>query len=90
MRPQEALSPRDRLRPGSLDVIYTERDGKWSLARMDWDGERRVGCRWNGEISDPNDKGNPRSHSQGTWFILPNEIGEPLARLVETFRQAYN
>ncbi len=90
MRPQDALSPRNRIKAGSLDVIYTTPAGEWSLAEMVWDGEPRVGCRWNGDIDDPEDKGNPRSHSQGTWFIFPDEIGFPIAMLVRTFRNGYD
>ena len=75
MKPQDALSPRDRIEEGSLNVIYTSNEGRWSAATMLWDGVRRVGLRWNGDINDPNDKGNPRSHGQGTWFVLPDEVG---------------
>ncbi len=89
MKPQDALSPRNRLDPGSLNVIYTAPDGSWSLGEIIWDGDPRVGCRWNGDINDPEDKGNPRSHGQGTWFVLPDEIGIPLASLTETFQHAY-
>jgi hypothetical protein len=49
----------------------------------------RDGFRWNGDINDPEDKGNPRSHGQGTWTILPTEIGVPLATLAETFQRSY-
>jgi len=42
---------------------------------MTWDGDEQVvGIRWNGDLNDPNDKGNPRSHGQATWFILPDEM----------------
>jgi hypothetical protein len=74
MKPQDALSPRDRLDPNSLKVIFTSNNRWWSLATMLWDGEEALGIRWNGDLNDPNDKGNPRSHCQGTWFILPNEM----------------
>lgn len=83
MRPQDALSPRNRIATGSLNVVYTAPDGSWSLAEMLWDGDPAIGLRWNGDINDPNDKGNPRSHSQGTWFILPDVIGSPLAALAK-------
>lgn len=89
MKPQDALSPRNRIKDGTLNVIYTAPDGGWSLAEMIWDEELRVGCRWNGDIADPEDKRNPRSHSQGTWFILPDEIGFPIATLVKTFVNRY-
>jgi hypothetical protein len=90
MRPQDALSPRNKIEADSLDVIYTAPGGGWSLAEVVWDGEARVGCRWNGDINDPEDKGNPRSHNQGTWFVLPDEIGFPIAMMVRTFRDAYD
>jgi hypothetical protein len=87
MHPKDALSPRDRIWPGSLQVIYISKDRWWSLATMRWlHGDDHndpnswgdaLGCRWNGDINDPDDKGNPRSHGQGTWFILP----DPLAAL---------
>jgi hypothetical protein len=74
MKPQDALSPRNRLDPTSLDVIFTSKNDWWSLATMTWDGQSALGIRWNGDINDPDDKGNPRSHGQGTWFVLPDEI----------------
>jgi hypothetical protein len=92
MRPENALSPRKRLDASSLDVIYrspvNERGRSWSLAKMTWDGvPDRVGCRWDGVRDDAEDKGNPRSHGQGTWFILPDEIGRPIAHLLAGLRQ---
>lgn len=86
MRPQDALSPRDRLK--SLNVIVETET--WSLAEFVWrEGDapydndsswsKTIGCRWNGDKENDNDKGNPRSHNQGTWFILP----EPIANLVK-------
>jgi hypothetical protein len=87
MRPEDALSPRSRLVGDSLTVIHisppNERGRSWSLAEMVWDGNPRVGCRWNGNLDDPEDRGNPRSHGQGTWFILPDEIGQPIAALIK-------
>ncbi|WP_232476182.1 hypothetical protein [Flavisphingomonas formosensis] len=85
MNPQNAVSPSNRLREGTLNVIYTAPDGSWSLATMIWDKEECVGCRWNGDINDPDDKGNPTSRGRGTWFILPGAIGRPIADLVEAF-----
>jgi hypothetical protein len=60
MRPEDALSPRDRLTTGSLTIIYTHRlEHSWSVAEMEWDRVRRVGCRWNGNLDDSEDKGQP-------------------------------
>jgi hypothetical protein len=50
-------------------------EGEWSVAEMNWDGRRRVGIRWNGDLDDPSDLGNPRSRNYGTWFVLPDELG---------------
>jgi hypothetical protein len=90
MRPQDAISPQNRLDSASLKIIYTSANGDWSLAEMLWDGEPAIGCRWNGDINDHADKGNPRSHAQGTWFILPDEIGKPVTAFARTFQKAYS
>lgn len=89
MKPTDALSPRDKLDAQSLNVIHTHPQGWWSLARMTYDNAERVGIRWNGDINDPDDKGNPRSHNHGTWFVLPDELGGPVAALAETFSKKY-
>ena len=85
MRPEDAQSPRNRIEPGSIRVIYTDPQGWWSLAEMTYDGEPAVGCRWNGELDDADDKGHPRSHAQGTWFVLPEPLAQPIAAMVKTF-----
>lgn len=85
MKPEEAQSPRNRIREGSIRVIYTSPDGNWSLAEMIYDENRAIACRWNGDIDDPEDKGNPRSHAQGTWFVMPDELGEPIAAMAKMF-----
>ena len=89
MKPEDAECPRDRIREGSLKVIYTSPDDEWSLAEMIFDDEPRIGCRGNGDIHDPDDKGNPRSHNHATWFILPGPIGDPIGSLAKTFAKAY-
>ena len=89
MRPEDALSPQRYIKDGSLEVVYTSPDGTWSLARMVWEHTPVVGIRWNGDINDPQDKGNPRSHNKGTWFILPDPVGRALATLAETFRTGH-
>jgi hypothetical protein len=87
MHPKDALSPRDRIWPGSLKVLYISKDDySWSLAAMRWRDDPdddyndpnswrdAIGIRWNGVTADPDDKGNPRSHNQGMWFILPDAM----------------
>jgi hypothetical protein len=86
MRPQDVLSPRNRIRADTLKVLLTSKDKwSWSVAEMEWldwddDGReewnKRIGIRWDGNLADPNDKGHPRSHGSGTWFMLPDPIGK--------------
>ena len=77
MRPEHVESPRNRIAPDTLQVMYTHKSGDWSLARMTYDGiPNRMGCRWNGDLNDFESKGNPRSHGHGTWFILPDDVAD--------------
>jgi hypothetical protein len=81
MRPENALSPRSRLVP-PVTIIHST--PHWSVGEFTWDNEPNVlGIRWNGDIDDENDKGNPRSHGEGTWFVLPKPIAD-LIRLART------
>lgn len=89
MKPEDALSPLGRLEPGTLNVIYTSPDGAWSLARMVWDGAPRLGCRWNGDINNPADKGNPSSRGHGTWFILPDELVPVVMESIKNLPQVH-
>jgi hypothetical protein len=101
MKPQQALSPIGRVH--NLDVLYThDDDGRkpsWSFARFNWGKDRATAplvyaLRWNGDLKNPDDKGNPRSHGYGTWFILPDVIGHTIyyvlmfsQRLAEPFEK---
>lgn len=72
MRPEEVLSPRDRIR--GLRVTYTNRDEGWSVAEMEWCHRDtglwrwRVGMRWDGAEGE---LGNPQSSGYPTWFLVP-------------------
>jgi len=76
MRPENALKPARSLGPRARSKSSNISDDTfWTIARMRWrqpDGEwdNRIGMRYNGDLNDEDDKGNPRSHSQGTWFGL--------------------
>ena len=83
MHPTDAVSPRDRIKEGSLRVLYISEDKGWSVATMLWrDGhsdkvyEEATGFRWNGDINDPKDLGMPSAHGHGTWIICPGLIGD--------------
>jgi hypothetical protein len=57
-----------------------EKEGRWSLAVGEWDGERRLAARWNG--TDERPAGNPQSRGIATWFVLPPEFEAPLMSIV--------
>jgi len=88
LRTEDAIHPRDVKSPArninSVGRIYIEPVAQhWSVAEIDWtddDGHRdphAIGCRWNGNINDADQKGHPTGHSHPVWFILP----EPFASL---------
>ena len=72
VKPQDVKSPKDRWT--LIDVVLET--PRWSLAVGEWDGERRLAARWNGDDDRP--KGNPVSHGVPTWFLLPGELADPL------------
>ena len=72
VRPQDVKSPKDHW--VLIDVLVEERP--WSLALGEWDGERCLAARWNGDDARP--KGNPVSHGIPTWFVLPDDFIGPL------------
>lgn len=80
MRPERVTAPSDRL--SDLRVVFTARDGSWSMAEFNWDGDGPVlGVRWNGDLTNPRDRGHPRSGPGAVpvWFVLPDALAE-LAR----------
>ena len=64
------LSPKDRLKPlSSLAVIHNAQ--WWSLATGTWDTKRCLLMRWRGTVDMP--LGNPVSHGNPTWFVVPDD-----------------
>src|SRR5829696_9146794 len=72
VRPQDVKSPKEHW--VLIDVLIEKPD--WSLAVGEWDGQRCLAARWNGDAGRP--KGNPVSHGMPTWFVLPREFTEAL------------
>ena len=72
--PETVWAPRTCVR--AVEVIYDEGPGKWSVARVNWEDEERIGIRWNG--GEGPGVGNPQSRGKATWFIVP----EPLEQVV--------
>ena len=60
-----------------IDVIMT--NDEWSLALGEWDGRRRLACRWNGK---DDELGNPMSRGVPTWFVMPDDFIEHLLPMI--------
>ncbi len=83
IKPEQARSPREHWTLIQVLVDQgesSEKEGRWSLAVGEWDGERRLAVRWNGTKDRP--AGNPQSRGMPTWFVLPPEFEEPLMSIV--------
>ena len=81
--PHTVLAPKTRLTP-PLTVVHVTPD--WALATAYWDKNRALLIRWNGDPSKP--LGNPVSHGNPTWFVLPSDthwamlgLADPAKRL---------
>ncbi|MGA7522864.1 MAG: hypothetical protein WBW84_10300 [Acidobacteriaceae bacterium] len=84
--PEEALSPKGRVK--ELRVVYNtgRTRGSWSLATLKWDEQERVGLRWNGEEGEQG-KGQPQSRGNPTWFIVPEELSDEILQAARQLRQ---
>jgi hypothetical protein len=80
VNPETVVSPRNRIR--SVDVLYDDGAGSWSVALLDYDGRERLGIRWNGENGESG-IGNPQSRARPTWFVLPDELAAVVREQVE-------
>jgi len=83
VRPETVYSPKDRIEPNSLVILYTkEGNSSFSIASLNWKSEgwneykQRIAIRWNSETG----IGQPQSCGYPTWFILPTEIALSYAK----------
>jgi hypothetical protein len=79
VEPATVVAPRTSVR--SVDVLYNTKSGGWSVARLNWEGEERLGIRWNG--TEGPGVGNPQSRAVPTWFVLPDELTAVVLQRVE-------
>ncbi len=79
IEPKTVVAPRNRIR-SAPDVLYNGGPGGWSVALLDFDGQERVGIRWNGDVEQP--IGNPQSRGKPTWFIVPDELADVVRETV--------
>jgi hypothetical protein len=95
--PQTVISPKNKVR--DVEVLFDRGpvDYSWSIARLTYDSEQRIGIRWNGD--NESKKGVPLANAHPVWFILPTELAEEVeikakklsvnreAALLEGYRQ---
>ena len=78
------------VKPGNFKVhsiIYSERSssGNFSIAKGEWqdDNTIRYAMRWDGVLSNPNDKGYPKVFNHPMWFQLPADLTNIMKKLNE-------
>jgi hypothetical protein len=70
IRPTEVVSPKAHW--SLIDVLLDRGEGDCAYALGIWDGDRRIGFRWNGTAD--SELGNPQSRGLPTWTMLDPEI----------------
>lgn len=76
VEPATVIAPRTVI--SEVEVVYdSHRDSgneeSWSVAKLLWDGKRRLGIRWNGDHRSKS-VGTPQAFGQPTWFLVPTEL----------------
>ncbi len=79
VEPATVLAPRRIVH--SVQTLYNSGPGGWSVARVNWESQDRIGIRWNG--GEGPGVGNPQSRGNATWFILPDELSEAVLNRIE-------
>ena len=79
VEPASVWAPKAFVR--AVEVLYNSGAGGWSVARVNWEDEERIGIRWNG--GEGPGVGNPQSRGNATWFILPAELSEVILNRVD-------
>lgn len=84
LKPNDVRSPKAHWH--LFEVIIDKGQGNPAYALGTWDGERRVGFRWNG--SEENPIGNPQSRGLPTWTMLDEELHPAIVAMLPSDKQA--
>jgi hypothetical protein len=84
VEPQDVVSPKAHWH--LFDVVLDRKEGGCAYALGTWDGERRVGFRWNGD-SESGPLGNPQSRGLPTWTMLDTALHEAVIALLPPEKQ---
>lgn len=92
-KPTNVLSPRDAV--SKVDLLFD--NGIYSVAKLMWYGEEKLGIRWNiglREWDDPakasGDKeclGVPTYRNHPTWFILPDDFADAISDILKVLQK---
>lgn len=84
INPKDVHSPKNHWK--LFDVLIEGGPGECAYAIGTWDGERRIGFRWNG--TDENPIGNPQSRGLPTWTMLDDKLQPAVIALAPQEKQA--
>lgn len=84
IKPADVISPKANWH--LFDAILDRGEGECAYALGTWNGERRVGFRWNGEGE--NILGNPQSRGLPTWTMLDSALHDAVLSLLPTEKRA--
>jgi hypothetical protein len=76
-------SPKGKV--AGVKVLLNTGDQGWAAAEVIYEGERRLGLRWNGWEGERG-IGNPQSRGHPTWFLLPGELEDVVRKEVDRLR----
>jgi hypothetical protein len=84
------IEPKDVISPKAhwhlFDVVLDRKEGRCAYALGTWDGERRIGFRWNGD-SQSGPLGNPQSRGLPTWTMLDPALHEAVIAVLPPEKQ---
>jgi hypothetical protein len=83
--PTTVVSPKSRWE--LTRVLCNTGQGGWAVAEGTWDKEPALSIRWNGD-DDSSSPGNPQSHGNPTWFIVPTELEEAVRGVAHKLNEA--
>jgi len=83
IRPENVISPKAHW--ALQTVLLDGGEGECAYALGRWDGEPRIGFRWNGSADNP--IGNPQSRGLPTWTMLDPNLHEAVLSLLPTDMQ---
>ncbi|HEY1895658.1 MAG TPA: hypothetical protein VGG62_05270 [Terracidiphilus sp.] len=83
--PHTVVSPKNKVQ--KLEVLFDRGpvDRSWSLARLEYGGQKCLGIRWNGDNLESK-KGVPLANAHPVWFILPAELSGVVEAEVERLK----